>query len=219
MSIRISHSGFEKLTSPLGLKQPSGAMDKRQAASVDFAARRLLVRENFKLGGITGEFSRRGYENVIDEGCERVRLYCKLCGSMQKEKENNCRLCNLSFVDPIFIGLSCDKYLLNCISCDLPFYKKDKIQSAESEFKSAVGYRSDVCSCFVDLKKKRAETLRRDNNARKARKADEKKKFLLQNLELEILKLNEIKKTSSSSVERRNAQKKKAYLLSLLHKG
>ncbi len=64
----------------LGVKQPTGAMPKRQAQGVELSALRLFQnKENGKM--ICGEMSsKRGFETVLDNGYSGESKTCLLCG-------------------------------------------------------------------------------------------------------------------------------------------
>lgn len=216
---------FQNHAQPLGKRQSGGAMPKRITQGLDIAARRLLIRETFKLGGIVGEFARRGYENVFDSGAERLRLYCLKCGTMAKDNDESCRICNKVFIvrnkiDSLTPALSPDKFEIKCLDCKLHFYKVDRMQSNEQDFVSAVGYRSDICTCFVDARKAYTENLRRDrrnrkiylDNKNKPRK-DEKKTEYRKELDTILMK----DKNELSRAQKRELSQRKVILMRLLN--
>lgn len=170
-TIKSSLQRFDKLNSPLGKKQPSGAMNKRQAESVNLSAKRLIKhKDGFRLGGIVGQYSNRGSEICSDNGVERLRFYCKQCGTMVKDNENNCRICYLSFGQNIKefnfdelsenekflelerVRLSSDKFDLQCKKCRLPFYIKVKkdIKIIDT-FKAKKGIKSGLRVSYYEI--------------------------------------------------------------------
>lgn len=140
-TISSSLQRFEKIVNPLGNRQSGGSAPKREAMALNHKA--LKLRADRKDG--KGQY-RIGFENVFDAGIEKIRLYCRNCGTMARDKDNDCRICKTSFRRDSSISiafqaknqdlilpvmLSDDKFSLSCIDCQLPFYIKDRLKINE----------------------------------------------------------------------------------------
>lgn len=131
----LSIKNASKMQKSLGRKQPTGAMPKRQAQSVDYAAQRQTTRDFIVIEN--ENVLRRGYTNVLDNGYSGESQTCVLCGS------SVCKINSLKIPIESLIRFKDENF-----SCDRVIAIFNELKT---EFKDNIEIKDRVCSMRANL--------------------------------------------------------------------